>query len=229
MRALTMLWGLSLSWVSLAAETAPAPYRSPTLEKLAAGQAQTIVTYGTSLTAGGAWVKGLDEALQKACKGKPNVVNCGLSGCHSGDGLKQIDKVLNAKPDLVFIEFAMNDAVLRFDLSVEQARTNLQNIVTKIRGGNAAVEIILMTMNPPTGDQREGKRPQIEQYYEMYRETAKKLNLGLIDHFVPWQKMFKEDPRTFKKYVPDGLHPNAEGSLAVTLPGILQFLNIKAK
>ncbi|MCW8132526.1 MAG: SGNH/GDSL hydrolase family protein [Planctomycetota bacterium] len=221
---------LAVSAWSLAAEdSAPAAsaYRSPTMEKLAAGQAQTIVTYGTSLTAGGAWVKGLEEELKNVCKVPPKVVNCGMSGKNSDDGVKQIASVLNAKPDLVFIEFAMNDAVLRFNISVEQARTNLETIIGKIQTSKPGVEIILMTMNPPTNAQREGKRPEIEAYYEMYRATAKKFKLGLIDHFAAWNKLLKDDPKTFKKYVPDDLHPNAEGSAAVTLPGILTFLGMK--
>ena len=39
------------------------------VERLAAGEAQRILTYGTSLTAGGAWVEQLEGELQRRYPG----------------------------------------------------------------------------------------------------------------------------------------------------------------
>eukprot|EP01045_Picozoa_sp_COSAG04_P019339 COSAG04_NODE_1870_length_5345_cov_9.554878_2_plen_90_part_00 len=41
------------------------------VERLAAGEAQRILTYGTSLTAGGAWVEQLEGELQRRYPGEP--------------------------------------------------------------------------------------------------------------------------------------------------------------
>ena len=40
------------------------------VERLAAGEAQRILTYGTSLTAGGAWVEQLEGELQRRYPGE---------------------------------------------------------------------------------------------------------------------------------------------------------------
>jgi hypothetical protein len=45
--------------------------------KLDAGEKQTVVTYGTSLTAGGAWVAQVREALSKKYPGRLTVINSG--------------------------------------------------------------------------------------------------------------------------------------------------------
>ena len=213
---------------NLRAESAPTPpaLTLHTLDNLKAGKPQVIVTYGTSLTAGGAWVAGLDAALTQRFGKASKVVNCGMSGKNSDDGVKQIQTVLQANPNLVFVEFGMNDAVLRFNISVEDARANLEKIIEKLRAQNPAVEIILMTMNPPVGKEREGKRPEIEKYYQMYRDTAQKLKLPLIDHYAAWQKLLTDDPKKFNALVPDGLHPNAEGSTTITLPAVKHALGL---
>lgn len=197
-----------------------------TFENLKKSKAQVVVTYGTSLTAGGAWVAELSSALKEHFGEKAKLINHGMSGCNSGDGVAKLDAVLKDKPDLILIEFGMNDAVLRFNISVEQARKNLETIIEKLKASNPSIEIVLMTMNPPTGAEREGKRPEIEKYYQMYRDTAGKLKLPLIDLFANWQKLLSGDPKTFQKYVPDGLHPNKEGSLAVTWPALKQALGL---
>lgn len=63
-------------------------------ENLAAGKKQTILTYGTSLTAGGAWVGQLGQALKARYGDKAPVINSGQGapqrgrlrrGDHAGD------------------------------------------------------------------------------------------------------------------------------------------------
>jgi len=55
----------------------PADERSQLVGNLEAGRSQTIVTYGTSLTAGGAWVSQLQEALNAKYPGLAKVINSG--------------------------------------------------------------------------------------------------------------------------------------------------------
>jgi lysophospholipase L1-like esterase len=196
---------------------------------LEAGKHQTVITYGTSLTAGGAWVKQLQQALNRSYPGKAKVINSGKGAMWSKWGVDNLEKrVINKKPDTIFIEFAINDAYLPYKTSVKQAQSNLENMMEKILKDNPKCEIILMVMNPPIGVHLQ-HRPKIKEYYEMYRNVAKDLKLLLIDHYPKWEKILNEDPDLFNKYVPDGIHPGAEGCKIVIIPNITKALRIRAE
>ncbi len=195
---------------------------------LAAGQPRKVVVYGTSLTAGGAWVGAMDSWLAGKYPGLLTVVNSGLSGKNSAEGVARLaDKVLAHQPDTVFIEFAMNDAFLYSDgtprLTVAEARANLETMIDAIKAQNPAAEIILQTMNTvwdsPAGSNASASlRPDLPAYYAMYREVAAARELLLIDHHPNWAALQGNDPATFQAYVPDGVHPVAQGLEDVSLP-----------
>ena len=202
--------------------------KSKLVDNLEAGKAQTVVTYGTSLTAGGAWVNQLREALKSRYPGKAEVVNSGKSSMWSKWGMDNLDeRVIKKNPDTVLIEFAMNDAYLSYKTSVQQAQSNLDNMIERILKSNPKCEIVLMVMNPPVGVHLE-RRPKVEDYYQMYRDVAKARKLLLIDHYPNWEKILNEDPELFKKYVPDGIHPGPEGCKIVIFPEIIKALGIEA-
>ena len=201
---------------------------SALVSALAAGQPRKVVVYGTSLTAGGAWVGAMDSWLSARYPGLLTVVNSGLSGKNSAEGVAQFaSRVLAHHPDTVFIEFAMNDAFLYSDgtpqLSVPQARTNLLNMIDSIKAQNPAAEIILQTMNTvwnsPSGSNASATlRPNLVAYYGMYREVAAERGLLLIDHHPNWAALQQDDLATFQGYVPDGVHPVSQGIGKVVLP-----------
>ena len=194
------------------------------IKNLEAGKKQTLVVYGTSLTAGGPWVNQVADALSKKYPGLPKVINSGGSGKASDWALENLDKkVIGMKPDAVLIEFAVNDAVDRFHIAPEQARKNLETMIDRIETALPDCEIILQTMDPPI-DVNLQKRPHIETYYQNYREVAKARNLRLIDHYPVWKKILDADVKHYKELVPDGIHPNAKGSETVTTPSVLAGL-----
>jgi lysophospholipase L1-like esterase len=186
---------------------------------LASGQPRTVVVYGTSLTAGGAWVGQMSSWLSAKYPGLLTVINSGLSGKNSAEGLAQLEsRVLAHQPDTVFIEFAMNDAFLYSDgtpqLDVAGARANLVAMINAIQTLNPQVEIILQTMNTvwnsPAGSNTSATlRPNLAEYYEMYRSVAEDRGLLLIDHEPAWTALQQGDPALFQAYVPDGVHPVA--------------------
>ena len=204
----------------------PAGFASRLVTNLKAGQAQTVVTYGTSLTSGGAWVGQLAAALQAEWPGAINVVNSGAGGMWSRWGVENLDlRVIAKNPDTLFIEFGINDAYLPYKTSVKEARDNLHNMIDRVLAARSDTEIILMTMNPPIGNHLHA-RPAIEEYYEMYRQVAKARKLKLIDHYLNWEPILKKDPALFDDYVPDGIHPGARGCERVITPALLKALGV---
>ena len=203
--------------------------RSCLVNNLDDGKQQTVVTYGTSLTAGGAWVKELQQILDRCYPGQVSVVNSGMSAKWSATGVEHLDnRVIEKKPDTVLIEFAINDAYLPYKTSVKQAQSNLENMMERILNANPKCEIVLMVMNPPIGVHLE-RRPRIKEYYQMYRDVAKARDLLLIDHYPQWEDVLETDADLFNRYVPDGIHPGPEGCKVVITPEIIKSLGIEAE
>ena len=217
LRAVSALAVVAVAAVVWAAEPA-APTKLA--ENLAAGKKQTIVTYGTSLTAGGAWVGQLAQALKARYGDKAAVINSGRGAMWSKWGVDNLDqRVIQKAPDAVFIEFAINDAFLAYKTSVGDAKANLENMIDRILKARPDCQIILMTMNPPIKIHLE-RRPKIEEYYQMYRDVAAQRKLQLIDHYPAWKAILDKAPQRFDKLVPDGIHPNAAGCAEVIAPAI---------
>ncbi|MFI4859440.1 MAG: FAD-dependent oxidoreductase [Phycisphaerales bacterium JB063] len=199
------------------------------VQALEAGEAQRIVCYGTSLTAGGAWVDQLEQALGTRYPGQVEVINRGRGGEHSRWGLAHVqERVIDARPDVVFIEFAINDAAQRFDLSVQESAANLTAMVEQIRAALPACEIILQVMNPAT-DRPEGHagyRGNLDGYEQTVRDTGDRLGLRVIDHAPAWGALLDQGEAQWKRYVPDGLHPNRAGYAKYMLPTLLAGIGV---
>ena len=192
------------------------------------GRRQTVVVYGTSLTAAGAWVGQFREELDRRYPGRAVVINSGKSAMWSKWGVDNLENRVIAKhPDAVVIEFTINDAYLPYKTSVAQARTNLVSMTERVLAANPECEIILMVMNPPTGVHLE-RRPDIASYNQMVRDVARERRFLLIDHYPAWERILTTDAKTFTLYVPDGLHPGAEGCRTIITPGLLSGLGMPA-
>lgn len=210
---------------------------SQLVDNLKAGKDQTIVVYGTSLTAGGEWTKALKGWLEKVNPdAKVNFVNSGQSGKSSVVGVQKLDEVVIAKkPDTVLIEFAVNDAFKLpgkdAPVTQKQCRKNLEEMIDRIKTTLPGTEIIIQTMNPswdaPNGNGSGLKRPELASYYEVYRKVAAERGLQLIDHNKNWEKIRSENEEQFKAYVADGVHPTKEASVKVTFPELKTSLDEK--
>lgn len=195
---------------------------------LEAGKEQTVVVYGTSLTDGTVWVRQLRKALEANYPGLATVIDSARKGMWSQWGVDNLESLVIARnPDTVLIEFAINDACLDYNTPVAAARSNLDLMIGRIVEARPEAEIVLMTMNPPVGIHLL-RRPQIRDYYQMYREAAGARNLLLIDHTRNWEQILEADRELFDRYVPDGIHPGPEGCAAVITPAILAALGIPA-
>jgi hypothetical protein len=87
-----------------------------------------------------------------------------------------------------------------------------------------------MTMNPtwdpPDGIAGSAARPQLESYYDIYRDAASERGLLLIDHDANWLDLRESDPDLFKQYIPDGVHPTDEALAQMVTPQIIRSLTV---
>ena len=189
------------------------------------------------MTEYGAWVGMMQKWFDEKFPGQITIRNSGGHGQNSTWGLAEVKgKVLDHQPDMVFIEFAGNDAHMRFNLPVETARKNLDAIVAAIQGQNPNVAIILQTMNafwdcsnPGGFAAADSSRPKLEDYNDNYRACAKERGLVLIDNYPDWVRFKKEHHDQFQIFLPDGTHPNNDGIRTVMWPNVERFLEQSAR
>jgi len=207
------------------------------IQNLRAGKPQKVVTYGTSLTNPGPWPGQLNSWLRGEFPGLVTVVNGGIIASSSTHANPVFDlsgrlqeRVLNHNPDTVMLEFAINDAFVDYGISLVQSRANLNTMIDRIQAGAPQREVILMTMNPawdvPGRLQPASVRPNLSQYYQIFRDVAAERNLLLVDHYVTWTALRDADLARFQQYIPDGIHPIAAGTTAVELPELKRALTV---
>jgi lysophospholipase L1-like esterase len=228
---------LSTLTLSAARESKPAAF----INRLEAGEKLTIVTMGTSLT-GGQWRWPdvmMTGWLNRDYTGQVTLFNEGVGASASSvgpgnnaalSGLGKLPAVIARKPDVVFIEFAVNDAYLPYHITVEDSKRNLNTIIDRILDANPRTEIILQTMNPVKdqpalgADGAASQRPRLTEYVEGCRQVGKARGLRLVDHYPNWQKLMLDDPAEFDRLVPDGIHPHDEGYWQILLPELRRTL-----
>ncbi|MFO1528407.1 MAG: GDSL-type esterase/lipase family protein [Kiritimatiellia bacterium] len=202
---------------------APMPAGAPFIETLRQGGTITIATLGTSLTGGTwAWPVVMKEWLDQEFPGRVTLHNLGVGASASShppgkSGLDMARKAATLKPDVVFIEFSVNDSYLPYKITLEDAKRNLDTMIDTVLAANPKAEIILQTMNTVVGEHA-ANRPRLEEYAQVYRDVAAARGLRLIDHLPNWKKLMETDRARFDELVPDGIHPQLPGYRAVLLP-----------
>jgi acyl-CoA thioesterase I len=223
------LFAMSVSLCGAAPAGEAASSGAGFVRKLQAGEKQTVVYYGTSLTAAGAWTRLLTNRLKETFPDQIVAHNSGGPGCHSGWGVDNLQqRVIALKPHVVFIEFSINDAVARFNLSPERAKANLEKMIDRVQTALPGCEVILQIMNPvidkPEGDS--GWRPTLAECQQNYRDVAAERGLLLIDHMPAWSRLLETDEKTFRTYIPDGVHPVEAGWSAIVMPELLRRIGL---
>jgi lysophospholipase L1-like esterase len=178
----------------------------------------TIAFMGTSLTAGSLWPEGVVEALAICVKHPVRALRFAKAGVTSVWGLSQTEALIGAHPDIVVMEFAVNDADFRRGLSLAASADNHHAILTRLKQGLPKARIVLMTTNPVLGLRRL-LRPRLPAYYTLYHRLAIDQNTGLIDLTPRWLAV-----PDMAQELTDGLHPTAAAVMSVVVPVVTLYL-----
>ena len=119
------------------------------------------------------------------------VINMGIPGNTTVDGLARLDSVIEKNPGYVLITLGGND--LKNRMNKEQAFKNLESIITRLQGNGSLV--IIGGINVPVWGGDFGKR---------YEELAEKTGSVLIPN-VYKGIILKRD------LMSDAIHPNSKG------------------
>jgi acyl-CoA thioesterase-1 len=173
-----------------------------------------ILAFGDSLTAGyglaeqDALPTRLAEALNKM--GRPVVmINGGVSGDTSADGVSRLDWSLADKPQIMILALGANDMLRGLDPKV--TRANLDAIIRKAQA--AGVEVVLAGMLSPPNLGTDYKAA----FDAIYPELAKAHNLL----FMPF--LLQDVAQDSALNQADGIHPNGNG-VAIIVRNLLPYV-----
>jgi acyl-CoA thioesterase-1 len=165
-----------------------------------------IVCFGDSLTAGlgigstASYPADLQRLLDAAGY-HYRVVNEGVSGDTTKDGLERIDRVLAHKPQIVILEFGGNDGLR--GLPVSMAQQNIASMIERLQRGGVKVALAGISLPPQYGGD------YIARFDAMYPTLAKQFHLPLLPFLLQDVYGVEGDIQ------PDGVHPTAQGAKQV--------------
>jgi lysophospholipase L1-like esterase len=166
------------------------------LKKLRSNEPFQVVTLGDSITEGynasgftktqaprnhPAYAEGFARLLDETFPAQVTLSNFGVAGRTAGWGLKQLDRVIAEKPDMVIIAFGMNDPV-----SSEQFQQTNQEILTRLQKEIPQADIIFVSGMNNNSDWRDPTK------IPGFREALKSIirpNVILADITTPWEKL----------------------------------------
>lgn len=175
---------------------------------------KTVVCLGDSVTGvyyhtGGerAYPELLEIALKRVHPGAAvSVVNAGISGNSTDNGLSRLDRdVLAKNPNLVTVTFGLNDMVR---IAPDKFGDNLKTLVERCRAAKS--EVVLCTPNAVIDT---GGRPvtKLLQYCEITQKTAKAVGAGFCDIYAAYDEVRQKDAWDFRLTLSDEIHPNLDG------------------
>lgn len=151
-----------------------------------------IVCFGDSLTRGYGATQGKDYPARLEDMAGIEIINAGVSGNTTADGMARLDDdVLAFEPDVVLITLGGND--LKNRVSVDTARANLVNIIQRIQA--AGVMVVLGGIDIPLYGRG---------YAEMYKSVARQTGSILVPNIL--EGIFRNPD-----LMSDSIHPNDKG------------------
>ncbi len=173
-----------------------------------------MVAFGDSLTAGfGADPgKSFPDFLQRdldAAGLKWRVVNLGVSGNTTTDGLSRLSEVLAYKPRITIVEFGGNDGLR--GLPIQTTRANLERIIEMLEGAGSKVLLAGMTLPPNYGPD------YIQPFQQIYVGLAAKYKVTRIPFLLEGVAIH---PDLMQQ---DGIHPTAQGN-EIVAKTVMRFL-----
>jgi lysophospholipase L1-like esterase len=183
-----------------------------------------LLVLGSSLSARSDWPEDLRDRLEERLKDcAPAGVELrviGKGGADSAWGLAQLSAGLDFRPDVVLIEFTINDADIRNRMSRGESERNHGRIIDMLKETHPEAAIYLLRLNRAHGP-RALLRPSLARYERLLPEIARRLSVGFVDLRAEWSDRWKNDGY---RSLPDGLHPTDAAAREVNVARILSIV-----
>lgn len=193
---------------------------------------RVYVAFGDSITDGYGVYRGFVSFLtERISKARPEIelttINTGMSGDNTSDAIYRLQSdVLEHDPDLVTINFGVNDAFS--GISAEKFGSNLEGMVDAIQeNGCASIVLVSSEVIPEPRAEK-----QVLPYWEKMRQVAEKMEIVYADANGYWQSLLDSGTDQWSLIIPGDMHPNEEGHKviadavfeAIKVSGLLESL-----
>jgi lysophospholipase L1-like esterase len=138
-----------------------------------------------------------------------NVITTSIGGENSEQGeLRFENEVLTHRPDVIFIDYALNDRGLGLDCAKEA----WEKMICKALDSN--IKVILLTPTPDTTTDMLDDTDDLAQHAQQIRNLAAKYHIGLTDSYAAFTEL-KQKGEDLNNYMSQHNHPNEKGHQVV--------------
>ncbi|PQV48231.1 lysophospholipase L1-like esterase [Jejuia pallidilutea] len=133
-----------------------------------------------------------------------NSITTSIGGEQSEQGAKRFkDEVLMHKPDVLFIDYALNDR----SIGLERAKIAWEQMIEEAL--EYGTKVILLTPTPDLNEDITSEDAELAKYSNQIRALAKKYNVGLVDSFALFKKLAETEELI--GYMSQNNHINQKG------------------
>ncbi len=134
-----------------------------------------------------------------------NAIVTGIGGENSVQGAKRFnDEVLNHKPDVLFIDYGLNDRGAGLAASYKAWDEMIQ------KAKEQHIKVILLTPSPDQSVDYSDQNNELKKHTNQIIWLASENQLGLVDSYKAFEFLYAEN-KELKKYMSQVNHPNEKG------------------
>ena len=147
-----------------------------------------------------------------------NVINTSIGGENSLSGEKRFkDDVLTHQPDVLFIDYALNDR----RAGLEESRLAWEKMINKaLKDG---VKVILLTPSPDLKEDFSDPNNELAQHRNQIIALSEKYKVGLVNSYGQFQAL-NESCACVPDYMSQGNHPNEKGHQVIASEILKYFM-----
>lgn len=119
------------------------------------------------------------------------------------------DDVLSLKPDLIFIDYCLNDR----RLSLEQAKQNWEVMIVEAKQNG--IPVVLLTPTPDASEDITDKETLLQQHSDQVKQLGQLYSVPVVDSYSEFQKRVVGGEKLWS-FLSQGNHPNRKGHEVVT-------------
>ncbi len=133
-----------------------------------------------------------------------NVITTSIGGEHSEEGSKRFKSdVLVHKPDVIFIDYALNDR----SLGLEKSKIAWEQMIQEAL--EYGTKVILLTPTPDLKEPIDSESAKLALHSKQIRDLAQRYNVGLVDSYLLFKELAKTQPLV--GYMSQNNHINQKG------------------
>lgn len=135
----------------------------------------------------------------------PNTITTAIGGEQSEQGCERFESdVLTHKPDVLFIDYGLNDRTIGVERSEKAWRKMIEAALER------GIKVILCTPTPDLSARMTNPEDPLTRQAEMVRRLAAEYHVGLADFFAEFVGLIEKGEK-LQDYMSQINHPNAKG------------------